>query len=88
MITKLTKELSEALQASGQHALEVIDPQTNRTYLIVDSEMHRRAMEALRQQEDLAAIAEGISQMEAGQGRPLDEAFTQMRAQLGFPERK
>ena len=32
-----------------------------------------------------AAIAEGIAQMEAGEGRPAEEAFEDMRSRLGFP---
>jgi hypothetical protein len=44
-------------------------------------------MAALRRQQDHDAIAEGIAQMEAGQGKPLDEAFEGMRERLGFPQR-
>jgi predicted transcriptional regulator len=73
------------LHAAGERELEVVDPSTNRTYVIVDSEIHRRAMEALRRQQDLDAIAEGIAQIEAGQGKPLDEVFAGLRSRLGFP---
>lgn len=75
------------LHAAGERELEVVDPSTNRTYVIVDSEIHRRAMEALRRQQDLDAIAEGIAQIEAGQGKPLDEVFAGLRSRLRFPPR-
>ena len=83
---KLTKELTTALHATGDNELEVVDPETQRTYFLVDSETHRQTMEALRRQQDRNAIAEGLMQMEAGQGKPLDQAFSDMRWRLGFPQ--
>lgn len=81
MSAKLSKELADALHATGECQLEVVDPDTNRTYIIVDSEVHRRAMEALRRQQDRDAIAQGIAEMEAGEGISVDEArkFTRER---------
>ena len=86
MAEKLTKELAAALHATGKSELEFVDPDTQRTYFLVDSETHRRAMEALRRQQDRDAIAQGIAEMEAGQGKPLDQAFAEMRARLAFPK--
>ena len=86
MTAKLTKELATAVQAAGNDGLEVVDPETNRVYLIVDEETHRRAMDALRAQRDHDAIAEGIAQMEAGQGKPVEQAFDDLRTRLGFPQ--
>ncbi|MEQ8791956.1 MAG: hypothetical protein RIC55_37210 [Pirellulaceae bacterium] len=85
MTAKLSKDLAAALLATGGSGLEVVDPDTQRTYMIVDSDIHRRAMEALRRQQDHDAIAEGLAEMEAGHGKPLDEAFADMRSRLGFP---
>lgn len=81
MIAKLTKELADALNASGESELEVVDPDTNRSYTIVDSEIHRQAMEALRRQQDHDAIAQGIAEMEAGEGIPVAEARKLTREQ-------
>ncbi|MEO8495994.1 MAG: hypothetical protein ABI614_13050 [Planctomycetota bacterium] len=86
MTTKLSKELSDALNASGTSQIEAVDPTSGRVYFIVDGDTHRQAMEALRQRQDRDAIAEGIAQMEAGQGKPLNEAFEDMRVRLGFPQ--
>ena len=88
MTAKLTKELSAALHATGEGELEVVDPETSQLYFIVDCETHRRAMEALRRQQDRAAIAQGIAEMEAGQGMPLAEAFNDIRADLGLRQRQ
>jgi len=57
MIAKLTKELADALNASGVSELEVVDPSTQRTYFVVDADIHRRAMDALRRQQDRDTIA-------------------------------
>jgi len=82
MIAKLSKELSDALHASQEGGLEVVDPETNRTYTLVDSETYRHAMEALRRQQDHEAIARGIAEMEAGGGIPLEEARRLTRERL------
>jgi DNA-directed RNA polymerase subunit K/omega len=44
--------------------------------------VHIGAQEALRRQLDRDAIAEGLTQMEQGQGKPLDQAFSEMRSRL------
>ncbi len=74
MISKLNKELAAALQASGNRELEVVDPDTQRTYFIVDAETYQHAREALRRQRDREAIAQGLDEMEAGKGIPVEEA--------------
>lgn len=88
MTAKLTKELAAALHATGDRELEVVDPETSRVYFIVDSEMHRQAMDALRRQQDRDAISQGIVEMEAGQGTPLDEAFDDIRLSLKLRQRQ
>lgn len=82
MIAKLTKELAAALHANGDNELEVVDPDTERTYFLVDGDTHLRAMEALRRQQDRDAIAQGIAEMDAGQGIPVDEARRLTRERL------
>ena len=44
-------------------------------------------MAALRRHQDHDAIAEGIAEMEAGQGKLLDEVEAEMRAEFGYPPR-
>lgn len=85
MTVELTQELAAALHASGDNGLELVDPQTRRIYVLVESEMHQRAMQALDRQQSQAAIAEGLAQMQAGEGKPLDQAFADLRGKLGFP---
>ena len=85
MVSELNQELVAAFLAAGDSELEVVDPVTQRVYVQVDCETHREAMDALRRQQDRNAIGEGLKQMQSGGGKPLDQAFSEMRARLGFP---
>ena len=82
MTAKLTKELAAALHATGDSELEVVDPETGGTYFLVDSDTHRQAMEALRRQQDRDAIAQGIAEMEAGDGISVEDARKLTRESL------
>lgn len=84
MVAKLSQELSEALHASGHRQLEVVDPQTQRVYVLCDREMHQHVKRVL----DREAIAEGVRQMESGETQSLNEAFEEMRIELGFDKRQ
>ena len=44
MAAILNKELAAALHATGDRQLELVDPETKRTYVLVDSETHRQAI--------------------------------------------
>lgn len=66
----------------GDKELEVVDPETERTYFLVDGDTHRRAMEALRRQQDRDAIARGIAEMEAGEAIPTEAARKLTRERL------
>ena len=85
MTPKLNRDLTAAVDANGEQPLEVVHPTNHRTYYIVEGDTHRQAMEALRQrrrQEDHDAIAEGLEQMEAGEGIPLEKARELTRERL------
>jgi hypothetical protein len=82
MTLKLSQELADALNAAGKGELEVVNPNDNRVYFLVDGDTHRQAMDALRRQRDRDAIANGIAQMEAGEDTPLEEARKQTRERL------
>ena len=57
----LSQDLIAALRAQGGLELEVIDLETLRESVVVDAGMHREAMEALRRQQNLEAIARGFA---------------------------
>ena len=88
MTAKLSNDLQKAVDAHAGQPIKVEHPVTHKVYVIVDCDMHERAMQALRERDDLASIARGIEQMEAAEGRPLAEADSAMRKELGFPPRQ
>ena len=87
MTPKLSQELVAALEAVGNGELEVVNPNDNRVYFVVDGDTHRQAMDALRRQREREAIANGIAQMEAGEVVTLEEARNQPRGRLLSRER-
>ncbi|HEY1599249.1 MAG TPA: hypothetical protein VGG64_06580 [Pirellulales bacterium] len=82
MTPKITPEQREALDHSDG-PVSVKDEQTNRVYFLVDE----TTFHTMQQQEDLAAIREGIADMEAGRLVTLDELDARIRARLGLPSK-
>jgi predicted transcriptional regulator len=83
MKTPLSDEQRQALDQQPE-GIEVEDTQTQKVYFLTDAELHRRAMQALRRQEDHDAIQAGIDDMEAGRVMPLAEVDAQIRKELGL----
>jgi hypothetical protein len=75
MDTNLTPEQSQALGTTGEEPLTIVDPATNRKYVLV-------AADDFSKLETVAAIRSGLSQMEAGEGQELNEAFRDIRSQF------
>jgi predicted transcriptional regulator len=86
MNPKLTEDQRRALQNQSE-GVRVVDDQTHKLYVLVDEDLHRRAMDALHQQEDIAAIQAGVDAAAAGRVATLDEADARIRKKLGFPAR-
>ena len=78
MTPKLTQEQRAALDQSDGPVL-VEDDQRNRVYFLVDESTFNK----VQQQEDLAAIREGIADMEAGRIVTMEELDARIRARLG-----
>ena len=84
MMTKLPAELRQAIRQNSA-PLRLEDDQTHAVYVIIDEETHRRAMRALREQEDWQSVQRGLKQREQGLGQPLAEVDVAMRKEFGFP---
>jgi predicted transcriptional regulator len=82
MTPKLTPEQCEALDRSDG-PLPVEDERTHRVYYVVDEP----TLTSLQQQEDLAAIREGIADMEAGRLLTLEELDARIRSRIGSPSK-
>lgn len=81
MDINLTPDQIVALNNQGG-SIQVVDPSTNRVYVVVDLESHRQAVAAKRKLEDLQAIQQGLDDMQAGRMQPLEEAFADIRKKL------
>ena len=84
MTTKLPDELRQPLQQNPKE-VRLVDDQTHAIYFVIDEETHRRAMRALKEQEDNDAIAEDLQQMETGEGRPPHEVDAAMQRDFELP---
>ena len=87
MTPKVSEDQRRALSERPSGPVHVEDDHTHKVYVLVDLQLHERAMEALRQQDDLAAIQSGIEDMEAGRIVPLEQADAEIRKDLGFAPR-
>jgi hypothetical protein len=65
MIPKLTPEQRDALRKSDG-ALEVEDDETRKSFVIIELDLHQRAMQALEERDARRAIQKGIEELEAG----------------------
>lgn len=82
MLPKLTAEQREALaQSAGPVRIE--DEQRHRVYFLVDESTYLN----LQQRADLAAVREGIADMQAGRIVTIDELDARIRTRLGLPEK-
>ena len=87
MTPKLTEDQRRALLERPDGPVPVEDEHTHREYVIVDKRVHQQAMQALREQEDLAAIQGGIEDLEDGRIIPFEEIDAKIRKRLGMPPR-
>ena len=83
MAAKLTTEQSDALHQSGD-SLPLVDPKTEKVYVLVDQSIHQQAMAALQQQRevDMAAIRRGLADADAGRTMTLEESEARTDAAL------
>lgn len=82
-MTQLSEEQRQALLENPE-GIEIRDHATQKVYILSEADVHRRAMQALRLQEEREAIQAGIDDLEAGRVQPIEEADQQIRRQLGF----
>ncbi len=88
MIAKLTRELADAVEASEEGVIDAVGPDGKKEYSVVDRELYRQAMAALRERQSHASIAEVIRQMEAGVGSSVEDSEARSRDRHGFPPRQ
>jgi PHD/YefM family antitoxin component YafN of YafNO toxin-antitoxin module len=82
MVPKLTAEQREALR-QGKGPIAVEDEQNHQVYFIVD----KSTLDLLQKEQDVAAIREGLADVEAGRVTPIGDSMARIRQQLGLPQR-
>lgn len=82
MMTKLSEDQRRALLNHPDVPIFVEDDQTRKRFVLVDQGLHERAMQALKRQEDLAAIQQGIDDLEAGRVVAFEDVDARIRAIL------
>ena len=78
MAAKLSKEQADALNAQGDGRLEVVDPETNRIYFIVDAD----TLNHLEQRSAREAIERGLADMQAGHSAAVQDVHASLREEL------
>ena len=81
-MVKVNEEVAQALIKSDGEPLAVEVPGSDCRFVLVEQSTFDEAMAALEYQRNVAAIRVGVQQMEAGMGRPLDEAMDNIRKKL------
>ncbi len=81
-MVKLTEEIAQALMKCHGEPISVEVPGYDQRFVLVEQSTYDEAMAALEYQRNVAAISVGVRQMEAGMGRPLEEAMDDIRKKL------
>ena len=81
-MVKLSDEQIQALGDCDGEPLLLEVPGSDRRFVLVEQSTYDEAMAALEYQRNVEAIRVGVRQMEAGMGRPLDEAMDAIREKL------
>jgi len=83
---RLPDEIRRAI-AESTDVLRFEDEETRAVYVLLDENTHRRAMRALREQEDWEAVQRGLADREVDHGQPMAEVDAEIREEFGFPPR-
>jgi hypothetical protein len=70
----ISSDLAAALHAAGKEPLSLIDEATQHVYVLVDIDIHERAMKALHHLENVESIRRGVADMDAGRGISITES--------------
>ena len=86
MTPKLTNEQRDAIRERGG-PVEIEDDETRKIDVIIDGDLHQRAMQALEEHDTRRAIRAGLDDLEAGRVVPFAEVDARLRSKLGLPAR-
>ncbi len=81
-----TTAFQDKLQQSGRALLLTVNGHAE--LAVMSASTFQRVLEALSVLDSIQGIREGMNQIQAGQGKPLDEAVTELRKKLSLPTTK
>jgi PHD/YefM family antitoxin component YafN of YafNO toxin-antitoxin module len=56
-------------------------------FIVQDAGSYQKLLELVDRLETIEAIRQGLEEMKAGEGIPVEEAFKELRAKLGAPQK-
>ncbi len=87
-MVKLNEEVAQALMKCHAELLSVEVPGSDQRLVLVEQSTFDTAMVAVKLQQNVELIREGIADLEAGKVLPLDKAMEQIRRELRFQPRQ
>jgi hypothetical protein len=84
---RLTREQAEEA-ARHPAGLRVEAEGCTKTFVLVEEELLQRMQRAFERNQSRESLDRAIAQMEAGEGRTLEEVDAGVRAELGLPPRE
>ena len=87
MTVKLPDELRNAVSSHPGVPLEIVDEQSQATYVVMPMQVYREMMGVGTDAEyaaSLAAIREGLADVDAGRTVPVDEFFRELDRKNGI----
>jgi PHD/YefM family antitoxin component YafN of YafNO toxin-antitoxin module len=77
-------EFSRRLKETGEPVVLAVEGGAD--VVVQDVDSYRKLLDELEQARDLEGIRQGLEDMRAGRTIPLDEAFADIRRELGLPQ--
>ena len=77
-------EFSRRLKETGEPVVLAVDGGVD--VVVQDADSYQKLLDEVEQARDLEGIRRGLEDMRAGRTQPLDEAFADIRRELGLPQ--
>jgi PHD/YefM family antitoxin component YafN of YafNO toxin-antitoxin module len=77
-------EFSRRLKETGEPVLLAVEGGTD--VIVQDADSYQKLLDEVEQARALEGIRQGLEDMRAGRTIPLDEAFADIRRELGLPQ--
>ena len=76
-----TNEFARQMKETGQPVVLTVNGKAE--FVIQDAESYQAMLERVERAEAIEGVRRGLEQMKRGEGRPVEEVFTEREAQFG-----